>query len=106
MDVWFVSGLLEPVDRIELSTYGLRNRCSTTELHRRIRLSECPAPRWTQRQQRPIGKRMYAAPPGAKSRTPAPMRAGKALAAACYAAGAVAVHIALLRAVNVAGHGK
>ena len=24
----------EPVDRIELSTYGLRNRCSTTELHR------------------------------------------------------------------------
>ena len=24
---------LEPVVRIELTTYGLRNRCSTTELH-------------------------------------------------------------------------
>ncbi len=31
---------LEPVDGIEPSTYGLRNRCSTTELHRQVRLSE------------------------------------------------------------------
>src|SRR6185369_8088393 len=29
------AGTLEPVDGIEPSTYGLRNRCSTTELHRR-----------------------------------------------------------------------
>ena len=32
--------LLEPVVGIEPTTYGLRNRCSTTELHRRCALRE------------------------------------------------------------------
>jgi len=31
---------LEPVVGIEPTTYGLRNRCSTTELHRRCALRE------------------------------------------------------------------
>src|SRR5262249_8422169 len=50
----------EPVDGIEPSTYGLRNRCSTTELHRRvIRGSECmprrQGPRQGPRRARPAG---------------------------------------------------
>ena len=35
------SGNPEPVDGIEPSTYGLRNRCSTTELHRREEAHVC-----------------------------------------------------------------
>src|SRR5438045_4549111 len=31
--------LLEPMAGFEPATYGLRNRCSTTELHRQVRMS-------------------------------------------------------------------
>ncbi len=32
----------EPMVRFELTTYGLRNRCSATELHRPTQLSRIP----------------------------------------------------------------